>query len=370
MTEAVPSKDTYYLNMGPQHPSMHGVLRLFLHLDGEVLLEVEPIIGYSHRGHEKMAETRDWVQFAPNPSRVDYLSGYLYNTAYCEAVEKMADIEVPERAKVLRVILSELNRVSSHLLWFGTYLLDLGGVTPFLYTFDDREAIVDVMDAVTGSRLTYCHARFGGVSNDAPDDFADRCRAVIARIRSRFPDYEQLVTENVIFINRTRDIGIIDEETALAYGVTGPNLRAAGVAYDVRRAEPYSLYPELEFEIPTGTRGDILDRYRVRLAEMEQSFRIVEQCLDRLEEGPVQPRRLIRRIKPPEGDFYYATESARGHLGFYIQSDGSEIPYRIKIRTPSFANLSSMKAVMPGSMVADVIAILGSIDIVLPEIDR
>jgi len=317
-----------------------------------------------------MAETREWVQFMPNPSRVDYLSGYLYNVAFCEAVEKMAGIEVPIRAKLLRLILSELNRVQSHLLWFGTYLLDLGGVTPFLYAFDDRETILDLMDTVTGSRLTYSHARFGGVSRDAPDDFAESCRTVVAKLRSRYPDYETLVTKNVIFLHRTRGIGVIDRKTALAYGVTGPNLRAAGVAYDVRRAEPDSLYPELEFEVPTATDGDILARYMVRLREMEQSLRIVEQCVDRLEEGPVMPNKLLRRIKPPEGDFYYASESARGHLGFYFQSDGSDIPFRIKIRTPSYANLSSMPAVMPGSMVADVIAILGSIDIVLPEIDR
>ena len=226
------------------------------------------------------------------------------------------------------------------------------------------------MDSVTGSRLTYCHGRFGGVSRDIDDAFADACRRVIEKNRKRFDDYQTLVEENVIFIKRTKGIGVIDKSTALAFGVTGPCLRAAGVAYDVRKAEPYGIYSELDFEIPTGTVGDILDRYRVRFAEMEQSYRIIEQCLDRLEDGPIGPKKMVRRVKPPVGDFYHAVESPRGQLGFYIQSEGSEIPYRIKVRTPSFANLSCVTALLPGSMVADVIAVLGSIDIVLPEIDR
>jgi NADH-quinone oxidoreductase subunit D len=363
------SEQTYYLNMGPQHPSTHGVLRLFLKLDGEYILQADPVIGYGHRGHEKMAESHFYEQFLPNTSRMDYLSGLLYNHGYVAAVEKMAGIAVPPRAEYIRVVCAELNRICSHLLWFGTYLLDLGGITPFLYAFDDREHIMDVLDRITGSRLTYNYCRFGGVAKDVDAEFVRATHAFIERLRSRFADYHTLVTKNVIFINRTRGVGVIDRGAALRFGCTGPVLRAAGVPYDIRRAEPYSIYPVLDFDIPTGTAGDVMDRYLVRLREMEQSLRIVEQALDGLPEGPFKER-APHKVRPPRGDYYFAVESARGALGYYIVSDGTSYPYRLKVRVPSFGNLQVLTEALPGTLVADTVAILGSVDIVVPEVDR
>jgi NADH-quinone oxidoreductase subunit D len=362
--------DTYYLNMGPQHPSMHGVLRLLLHLQGEKILEADPHIGYAHRAHEKMAENRTWIQFLPNTSRVDYLSGMICNLSYVQALEKMLDVEVPERAEHIRIVVGEFNRISSHLLWLGTFLLDLGGVTPFLYCFEDRERILDLLDSVTGSRLTYSYGRVGGVSRDVDEDFLAGCRALVQHLRTRFPDYRALVEKNAIFERRCREVGVIDRETARRYGVTGPCLRASGVAHDLRKAEPYGIYDRLDFEVPVREEGDALARYRVRVDEMEQCCRLVEQAVAAMPGGEVKPKRLIRRIKPPAGETYFAVETARGHYGTYLVSDGGEVPLRIKIRPPSFSNLSAMPEVMAGTMVADTIAILGSIDIVLPEVDR
>ncbi|MCA9670999.1 MAG: NADH-quinone oxidoreductase subunit D [Myxococcales bacterium] len=367
---ADPDGETYYLNMGPQHPSMHGVLRLLLELRGEEIVKCEPIIGYAHRAHEKMAENRNYMMFLPNTSRVDYLSGMIYNIAYCQAVEKMLAIEVPERAEHIRVIVCELNRVSSHLLWFGTFLLDLGGITPFLYSFDDREQILSILDRVTGSRLTYCYGRFGGVTEDVDKKFLDETTAFLARLRGRMAEYHALVTDNVIFRSRCEGVGVIDRETAIEYGVTGPTLRAAGVPYDVRRAEPYGIYDRFEFDIPTASGADNLARYYVRVAEMEQSMRIIEQAIAKIPDGPIMPEKALKRFKPDVGEHYFAVESARGQFGIYIVSDGSDVPFRIKLRTPSFSNLACMPDVLRGTMVADTIAILGSIDIVLPEVDR
>ncbi|MFP3870335.1 MAG: NADH-quinone oxidoreductase subunit D [Syntrophobacteria bacterium] len=363
------TEQTFFLNLGPQHPSTHGVLRLFLKLDGEYIVQADPVIGYGHRGHEKMAESHLYEQFLPNPSRIDYLSGLLFNHGYVSVVEKMAGIEVPPRAEYIRVICAELNRISSHLLWFGTFVMDLGGFTPFLYAFDDRENIIDILDRVSGSRLTYSYCRFGGVAKDIDEKFIDDTRQFIRRLRSRWDDYDNLVTKNVIFINRTRSVGVINREMALRFGCTGPILRGAGVPYDIRKAEPYSVYPEMDFEIPTGTTGDAMDRYKVRLQEMEQSLRIVEQALDRLPEGPVKAPVPVK-IRPPRGDYYFAFESARGAAGFYIVSDGTEFPYRLRARVPSFGNLQVLTDLLPGTLVADTISILGSIDIVVPEVDR
>jgi NADH-quinone oxidoreductase subunit D len=363
------TEQTFYLNMGPQHPSTHGVLRLFLKLDGEYIVEADPVIGYGHRGHEKMAESHLYEQFLPNSSRMDYLAGLIYNHGYVAAVEKMAGIEVPPRAEYIRVICAELNRISSHLLWFGTFVMDLGGFTPFLYSFDDRENVLDILDRVSGSRLTYSYCRFGGVAKDLDEEFIAATRQFIQRLRSRWEDYHNLVTKNVIFIHRVKDVGVIDRETALRFGCTGPLLRAAGVAYDIRKAEPYSVYPELEFDIPTGSEGDAQDRYRVRLEEIEQSMRIIEQALDRLPDGPIRTPTPMK-VRPPKGDYYFAVESARGVLGFYIVSDGTSYPYRLKARVPSFGNLQVLTEVLPGTLVADTISILGSIDIVVPEVDR
>jgi NADH-quinone oxidoreductase subunit D len=365
--------DTYTLNMGPQHPSTHGVLRMLLTLRGEVIVTADPVIGYSHRAHEKMAENRTYAQFLPNSSRQDYLSGMIYNFAWVEAVEKMAGVAVPERALVARVILSEFNRISSHLLWIGAFLLDLGAPTPFLYCWDDREAILFLLESVTGSRLTYCTGRFGGLSKDLDEDFPRRAREVVAKLKARWPEYDGLIEDNVIFRNRARGVGVMTRDQCLSYGVTGPTLRGSGIAYDVRKAEPYGAYPRFEFEIPTREEGDVFARYWVRVQEMRQSVRIIEQALEQLPGGPILDPGSIgvkKRLKLPVGTQYYAVESARGHYGILLVSEGGSEPYRAKFRTPSYPNLAVLADVMPGNMVADAVAVLGSVDLVMPEVDR
>ena len=372
-TPAAEPLDTYTLNMGPQHPSTHGVLRLVLTLQGERLVRVEPVIGYGHRAHEKMAENRTYAQFLPNTSRQDYLSGMIYNFAWVEAVEKMAGIPVPERALVARVILAEFNRISSHLLWIGAFLLDIGGWTPALYTWDDREAILFLLEAVTGSRLTYCTGRFGGLSRDLDAGFPGRAREVLAKLKGRWQEYEDLIETNVIFRQRTQGIGIFTREQCQSFGVTGANLRAAGVPYDVRKVEPYGAYPRFQFDIPTRTESDSFARYWVRVQEMKQSVRIIEQALEQLPDGPVIGERGLgskKRLKLPVGTQYYAVESARGAYGILLVSEGATAPWRAKFRTPSFPNLAVLEDVLPDNMMADVVTILGSTDIIIPEIDR
>ncbi|MBI5603341.1 MAG: NADH-quinone oxidoreductase subunit D [Deltaproteobacteria bacterium] len=359
----------YQLNLGPQHPSTHGVMHLLVTLDGEVVIKIEPLIGYSHRGHEKMAENRIYEQFMPNPARMDYLSGMIFNHGYCMAVEKLCGIEVPRRAEYIRVITSELNRIASHFIGAMDFAMGLGAITPFLYGWDDREQILDLLEMISGSRLTYSYGRFGGVRNDITKEFYDGTRRFIDRLRGRFWDYENLINQNIIFIKRAKDVGVITKDVALEYGVTGPTLRGSGVNYDVRKNEPYSAYPEFKFEIPTRKEGDCLARYQVRMAELEQSLNIIEQALDHLPPGPVRSK-VPRFVTPPEGDCYCAFESARGAVGFYIVSDGSRIPYRIKVRAPSFSNLFVLTKICPGHFLADVIAIFGSIDVTVPEIDR
>ncbi len=369
--ELVPGDDeTYFLNMGPQHPSTHGVLRLRLHLEGERILAAEPVIGYGHRAHEKMAENRDYLQFLPNTSRIDYLSGMVYNLAYCQAIEKAMQIEVPERAEYIRIIVGELNRVSSHLLWLGTYLLDLGGFTPFLYGFDDREKILDILDSVTGSRLTYSYGRFGGVSMDVDETFLRRTADFCSYFRERINEYHALVTGNIIFRHRTNKVGVMGSHLAQDYGVSGPCLRAAGVARDVRKDEPYGIYDRFECDVITAETGDCFGRHMVRMGEMEQSLRIIEQAVRDIPDGDVLAPKVPKRIRPPEGEHYFAVESARGHFGMYLSSDGTDVPVRLKLRTPSFVHVGAMPVVLPGTMLADTVAILGSIDIVIPEIDR
>jgi NADH-quinone oxidoreductase subunit D len=370
MLEKGVEEKTFYLNLGPQHPSTHGVLRIVLEMDGEYIVNSDPVIGYGHRAHEKMGELRTYQQFLPNMGRVDYLHALAYNQCWCMAVEKLVGLVVPERAEFIRVITSELNRISSHLLWFGAYLMDLGAFTPFLYCFDDREQILDLLDRLTGSRLTYCFYRFGGVPADIDDQFIAGCREFVKRLRSRWDDYDNLVTKNVIFINRTRDVGILTPEQAVKYGVTGPTLRGSGIAYDIRRSEPFSVYPQFDFEIPIGERGDVYDRYIVRLREMEQSLRIIEQALDKLPAGPIMAEKVPKRLKPAEGEVYMAVETARGEFGIYVVSKGDVKPYRVKLRVPSYSNLSVLPELIKDTMVADAVAILGSIDLVIPEIDR
>jgi NADH-quinone oxidoreductase subunit D len=370
MLEKGVEEKTFYLNLGPQHPSTHGVLRIVLEMDGEYIVNSDPVIGYGHRAHEKMAELRTYQQYLPNMGRVDYLHALAYNQCWCMAVEKLTGLVVPERAEFIRVITSELNRISSHLLWFGAYLMDLGAFTPFLYCFDDREQILDLLDRLTGSRLTYCFYRFGGVPVDIDAEFIAGCREFVKRLRSRWDDYDNLVTKNIIFIHRTRDVGLLTQEQAIKYGVTGPPLRGSGIAYDIRKSEPFSAYPQFDFEIPVGEQGDVLDRYLVRIREMEQSLRIIEQALDKLPEGPIMAEKVPKRLKPAEGEVYAAVETARGEFGIYLVSKGDVKPYRVKLRVPSFSNLSVLPELIKDTMVADAVAILGSIDLVIPEIDR
>ena len=358
----------YYLNLGPQHPSTHGVLRVLLHLEGEKILDGEPIIGYSHRAHEKMAEVHNYLQFWPNTGRIDYVGAMSYNFGYALIIEKAMGIQPPLRVEYIRIIATELNRISSHLLWVGTYLLDLGAFTPFFYAFDDRENILDLLEMCTGERLTYDYFRFGGVLYDIPSQFFDRLKEFIPKFRRRLQDYRTLISDNIIFIKRTQGIGVLTKEDALAYGVTGPSLRACGVAYDVRRAEPYSIYSQLDFEIPTQTQGDAYARYLVRMAEMEQSLRIVEQATAKIPQGEITLGKIPKAV--PQAETYVAVESARGHFGIYLVSDGTQVPYRLKLRTPSFSNLSALGVMAKGHFVSDAVSILGSIDVVLPEIDR
>ena len=363
-------KETFVLNVGPQHPATHGVLRLKLTMDGEYVMRCEPVCGYIHRMHEKMGENRTWAQFLPNPSRIDYLSAMMYCHAHVGAVERALKIQVPPRAEYIRVITSELNRLASHLVWFGAFLLDLGGFTPLLYAFDDREKILDLMEGLTGARLTYCYYRFGGVLNDVDEGFLRGTKEFVVYMRPRLKMYKQLVTDNIILQQRLIDIGIIDKDMCLRYGATGPVIRGAGVPYDVRRNEPYSAYSDFDFDIPHYPECDSMARYLVRMDEMEQSLRIIEQALGKLPDGPVISPSVPRIIKPPAGDYTYATEAARGRFMVRIVSNGTNIPYRMRLRAPSFSNLSLYEESSAGLMLADALALLGSLDLVIPDIDR
>jgi NADH-quinone oxidoreductase subunit D len=308
-------------------------------MNGEYVTRAEPVIGYIHRMHEKMGENRTWAQFLPNTGRIDYLSALHYNHAFVGAVERAAQIEVPRRAEYIRVITSELNRISSHLVWWSAFLLDLGGFTPLLYAFDDREKILDLLEGVTGSRLTYCYFRFGGLCNDIDDEFIKGTHAFVAQMRPRLKMYRDLVTDNIILRKRLEGIGPISAEMCRKYGATGPVIRGSGVAYDVRRSEPYSVYPEFDFEIPVFPAGDSMARYLVRMEEMAQSLRIIEQALGKLPPGPVMGK-VPRVLKLPPGDYCYAVEAARGRFLVRTVSDHKDFPYRVKLRTPSFSNLS------------------------------
>ena len=363
--------ETFVLNLGPQHPATHGVLRVKLTMDGEYIVHAEPVLGYIHRMHEKLAEAGTFAQFMPNTARMDYLHALAFNHGWALVVEKAAGIEVPERAEYIRVITVELNRIASHLLWWAAFLLDLGGFTPLLYAFDDREQIIDLLERVTGSRLTYCYLRFGGVYNDIDDEFITGTRAFIRRLRGRLPRiYHDLVTHNIILIKRIKDIGFVSAEQCRRYGATGPVARGSGISYDVRKNEPYSVYPEFDFDIPVFPEGDSMARYMVRMHEIEQSLRIIEQALDQLPDGPVMAAKVPKNLKPPKGDYYHAVETARGLLGMRAVSDGTNIPWRLKLRTPCFANLLVFSEASRGMLLPDALAMLGSLDLVIPDIDR
>ncbi|MBF0119759.1 MAG: NADH-quinone oxidoreductase subunit D [Desulfobacterales bacterium] len=363
------NRESFLLNMGPQHPSTHGVLRVILEMDGEYIVNLEPVLGYGHRMHEKMAESRAWQSFYANMPRMDYVGALPFNHGYVGLIERMTGIEVPKRAEYIRVITSELNRLSSHLLWVGAFLLDLGAFTPILYTFDDREHILDILEDITGSRLTYSYYRVGGVYRDVDYKFINKTRDFLIRLKERFKIYKDLVTDNIIFIKRLKGVGIISQDMARRYGVTGAVLRGSGIKYDIRKNEPYSVYPELDFEIPIGHSGDSFDRYIVKMQEMEQSIRIIDQALDRLPDGPFKGK-VPKKISLPPGDYNFAVETARGELSYYMVGDGSEIPYRLKIRVPSYSNLSLLPELCQGMLLADMVATMGSLDLVIPEIDR
>lgn len=362
--------DTLVLNMGPQHPSTHGVLRILLEIDGEYILRAEPVLGYIHRMHEKMAEVMSYPQYLPNPGRTDYLHALAWNWAHVAAVERLMGIEVPERAEYIRVITCELNRISSHLLWWGAILLDLGAFTPIMYAFDDRERIQDIMQRNTGSRLTYCYYRFGGVSADIDDKFIEATRTECARLKDRAKMFKDLVTDNFILRKRIEGIGEIPIDTCRKYGATGPVLRGSGQPYDVRRAEPYSIYDRFDFNIPTYDTCDSMGRYLVRMDEIQESIKIIEQALDTLPEGDYILPKAPKRPKPPAGDVYFAVEGARGKIGMHLISDGGKSPYRLKLRAPGFSNLSLFSEVAQGTLISDAIAIMASLDLVIPEIDR
>lgn len=364
------NNETFVLNLGPQHPATHGVLRVKLIMDGEYIVEAEPVLGYAHRMHEKMGENRGWAQFMPNTARMDYLHALAYNLNFVCLVERMMGIEVPERAEYIRVITTELNRISSHLLWFGAFVLDLGGFSPLLYAFDDREQILDLLESVTGSRLTYSYFRFGGVYNDIDENFVPGARAFVTRMRSRMPMYHALVTKNIILMKRLTDIGFVPAEMCRKYGATGPVARGAGIDFDLRKSEPYSIYSRFDFDIPVYPQGDSMARYMVRMDEIVESLRIIEQALDGLPEGPVMHPKVPKSLKPPKGDFYHAVETARGSFGIRAVSDGTNTPYRMKMRTPSYSNLIVFGEASRGMLLPDALALLGSLDLVIPEIDR
>ncbi len=361
--------DEYILNMGPQHPSTHGVLRVVLKLDGEVVKDAVPDVGYIHTGLEKMFENRKYDQIIPYTDRTDYLSAVNNNLAYCLAIEKLLGIEVPERAKIIRVILCELNRIMSHLLWYSAYGLDMGALTPIIYAFREREEVIDLVEAMTGGRLTHNALRIGGFKYDLPANFISNLKKFISHFNDRIDEYDALLINNVIFVNRTKNIGILKKEIAINYGVTGPSLRGSAVAYDLRKLQPYSGYEKFNFEVCPGENGDTLDRCRVRMNEMRQSLKILEQAIDLLKEGEIMAK-VPKVIKPAPGEVYCAVEGPRGEVGVYIVSDGSEKPYRIKFRSPSFSNLSVLKEIVVGYKIADLVAIMGSLDLVIPEIDR
>lgn len=357
------------LNMGPQHPSTHGVLRVVLKLDGERVKDVECVIGYLHRGVEKIAENRTYTMFAPYVDRMDYIAAVSNGLGYCLAVEKLISVEAPARAQSARVILTELNRIASHLLWLGTHALDIGAMSPLFYTFREREEILKIFENYCGARLTTHAFRIGGLQYELYDGFEQQVRAFCEYLLPKLDEYEELLSKNRIWVERLRGVGILTAEDCKRFAVTGPLIRAAGVKWDLRKAQPYSGYEQYEFDIPTGTGGDSYDRYLVRMAEMRESVRIIRQAVDRIPEGPILAK-VPKVLKPPIGETYVSIEAPKGELGYYIVSDGTITPYRIRVRPPSFLNLQSLQKMAKGALVADVVAIIGTIDIVLGEVDR
>ncbi len=362
--------EPFVLNIGPQHPSTHGVFRMRTTLDGEVIINMELVFGYLHRGIEKLAEERTYTGFIPLTDRLDYLASMSNNLAYVLAVEKLVQIKVPERADYIRVIMSELQRIASHLIAVGAFLNDCGAfMTPIIYMIREREKILDLFEMVSGQRLTYNYMRVGGVSQDIPDEFLPALDKFLQVMPRYIDEYDQLLAENEILLARAKGVGILTKELAINISASGPVLRGSGVKWDIRKADPYSIYDRFEFEVPTGTTGDCYDRYWVRVQEMRQSLRIIEQARKQIPQGEVQAK-VAHWIHPPVGEAYGHIEAPKGELGFYVISDGSIAPYRLHIRGPSFINLTALRDMVLGWKVADAIITFGSIDICMGEVDR
>ena len=362
--------EPFVLNIGPVHPSTHGVFRMRATLDGEVVVDLEPVFGYLHRGIEKLAEERTYTGIIPLTDRLDYLASMTNNLAYVVAVEKLAGISVPERAEYLRVILAELQRIANHLIAVGAFLNDCGAYfTPFLYMFREREKIVDLFEMVSGQRLLYNFMRVGGFNQDVPDEFFPALEKFVRQMPRYINEYERLLKENEILLARTKGVGILPKDVAISISASGPVLRGSGVEWDLRKVDPYSVYDRFEFDIPTGTVGDCYDRYRVRVIEMQQSLRIIEQAMKGITSGPVKSD-VPHLIRPPVGEAYGSIETPKGELGFYLVSDGSIAPYRCHIRAPSLLNLTALREMMIGWKIQDAIIIFGSIDITMGEVDR
>lgn len=382
------------LSMGPQHPATHGVLRVILELDGEIIERAIPVLGHLHRGVEKLGEDKTYIQNIVFTDRLDYTSAMNNNLAYCLACEKLFGIEVPERAKVIRVMMAELSRISAHLIWLATHALDIGAMSLYFYCFRERERILDMFEIVSGQRLTPSYIRIGGLLNDVNDDFIERLKKFTEDFDFHIDEYETVLTKNPIWIGRTKGIGVISAEDALNWGITGPVLRGSGVKFDFRKATPYSGYENYEFEIPVGSKGDNYDRYLVRIEELRQSNKILKQAIKMLPPGPInadipfivfpEKEKVLNNIESlimqfkiacgsynvPKGEVYASVENAKGEFGYYIVSDGSPNPYRMRIKSSCFINLSAVPFITKGAMIADLVAVIGSIDIVLGEIDR
>ena len=361
--------DELVINMGPQHPSTHGVLRVKLKLDGERVVGSECVIGYLHRGVEKIGENRTYQQFAPYVDRMDYVAAVSNGLGYCEAVEKLLVVEAPPRARVIRTILTELQRIASHLLWLGTHALDIGALTPLFYCMREREEILKIFEKYCGARLTTHAFRIGGLQYEAYDTLEKDVERFCKDFESRIQEYSDLLTGNSIWIGRTRNIGLLNSADCIALGASGPVLRASGVKWDLRKAMPYAAYDQYKFEVPVGTNGDTYDRYMVRIEEMRQSRLICLQAIENIPAGPIMAR-VGKVLKPAAGEVYHAVEGPKGILGYYIVSDGSTQPYRVRIRPPSFINLQALDKMIRGHLVTDVVAIIGTLDIVLGEVDR
>jgi NADH-quinone oxidoreductase subunit D len=382
------------INMGPSHPATHGVLRIILELDGEIIIKADPDVGYLHRGDEKIAENMQYNQFVPYTDRLDYLAPLANNVAYALAVEKLMGWELPPRGKAIRVICCEIARISSHLLGIGAFAMDLGASTVFLYTFTEREKIYNLIELLTGARFTTSYTRVGGMTRDLPDSFIPGLKTFLDQFAPHLDELDKLLTRNRIWIDRTRDLGLISREDAISYALTGPNIRGSGIDYDVRKARPYLDYQNYDFNIPIGGVGDAYDRYLIRLEEMRQSAKILRQVIEKLPGGPItvqdpknlpphKPEVLMKMeelihhfiihtegVDAPPGEVYFSAENPKGELGFYINSRGGGVPHRLKIRAPSFVNLSILPRILPGHMISDVVAILGSLDFVMGESDR